>query len=143
MVARLKPDGDTAQATASLQTVAARLAVDYERINGGTTALAVPLHQRMVQNVRQTLFVLLGAVGFVLLIACVNVANLQLARAQSRMREVAVRAALGAGRARLVRQFLAESILLGLARRRRRPRGGILVHTGSGRIRAGDHPTAC
>ena len=114
VVARLKPDGDSAQATASLQTVAARLAVDYERINGGTTALAVPLHQRMVQNVRQTLFVLLGAVGFVLLIACVNVANLQLARAQSRMREVAVRAALGAGRARLVRQFLAESILLGL-----------------------------
>jgi putative ABC transport system permease protein len=113
-MARLRPDTDLQRSSAALQTVAARLAVEYPNINGGTTAVAVPLHQRMVRNVRQTLLVLLGAVGFVLLIACVNVANLLLARAQSRTREVAVRAALGAGRARLVRQFLSESMLLGL-----------------------------
>jgi len=114
VVARLKSSGDAAGATAALQTVAAQLAVEYQRTNGGTTALAVPLHQRMVRNVRQTLLLLLGAVGFVLLIACVNVANLLLARAQARTREVSMRAALGAGRSRLVGQFLAESILLGV-----------------------------
>jgi putative ABC transport system permease protein len=114
VVARLKASGDAAGATAALQTVAAQLAVEYERTNGGTTALAVPLHQRMVRNIRQTLLLLLGAVGFVLLIACVNVANLLLARAQARTREVSMRAALGAGRSRLIGQFLAESILLGV-----------------------------
>jgi putative ABC transport system permease protein len=114
VIARLKTGTDVDQATAALQTVAARLAATFSRINGGATASAVPLHARMVRDVRQTLIVLLGAVSFVLLIACVNVANLLLARGQSRSREVAVRSALGAGRARLVRQFLSESILLGL-----------------------------
>ena len=113
-VARIEAGSDVPRATAALQTVAARLAAEYEPINGGTTALAVPLHQRMVQNVRQTLLVLLGAAGFGLLIACVHVANLLLARAQSRTREVAVRAALGAGRGRLIAQFLSEAVLLGL-----------------------------
>jgi putative ABC transport system permease protein len=114
VVARLKPDRDVAAATAALRTVGAQLAAEYARTNANATAVAVPLHQRMVQNVRQTLLLLLGAVGFVLLIACVNVANLLLARAQARTREVAMRAALGAGRSRLVGQFLCESILLGL-----------------------------
>ena len=113
-IARLQPGVDLAHANSAMAVVAERLARDFPTTNKDRVMTAMLLQDRIVRNIRPALLILLGAVTLVLLVACVNVANLLLARASQRGREVAVRAALGAGRGRLVRQFLAESLVLGI-----------------------------
>jgi predicted permease len=113
-VARLKAGVSLEQAQAQMTSIGARLEQQYPASNRDKTVLVTRLRDQVVSNVKPTLYMLLGGVAVVLLIACANMANLLLAKAEARTREMAIRAAVGAGRSRIMRQLLTESVLLAL-----------------------------
>src|SRR5205823_3393120 len=114
VVARLKPGVEISQAQAEMSTISDHLQQQYPADDNGWGAVVIPLHDDLVSDVRPALLVLSGAVAFVLLIACVNVANLALAKTLSRQKEIAIRSALGASAGRVLRQILTETVLLAL-----------------------------
>ena len=119
VIAHLKPGATLDQAQSEMRSIARKMELQDPDANAGYSTMVVPLRDQLIGNIRTTLATLVGAVVFVLLIACVNVANLLLARAGSREKEIALRSALGANPGRLARQLLTESVLLALA-------GGVL-----------------
>jgi len=115
LFARLKPGVARSSAQADVTTIFRRLEQEHPESNKGLTLAVEPLHEKVVGKTRPALMILFGAVCFVLLIACANVANLMMGRATSRQKEIAVRTALGASSARIARQLLIESVLIALA----------------------------